>query len=43
MLDEAKPGDRILILGARDDTLTEFGQELLEKLGEWDSRRGAEG
>lgn len=32
MLDEAKPGDRILILGARDDTLTEFGRELLEKL-----------
>ncbi|MBA3940893.1 MAG: UDP-N-acetylmuramate--alanine ligase, partial [Sphingopyxis sp.] len=32
MLDEAKVGDRILILGARDDTLTEFGQELLEKL-----------
>ena len=34
MLDEAKPGDRILILGARDDTLTEFGRELLEKLGQ---------
>lgn len=33
MLDEAKTGDRILILGARDDTLTEFGCELLEKLG----------
>ncbi|MGB3792919.1 MAG: Mur ligase family protein [Sphingopyxis granuli] len=33
MLDEAKPGDRILILGARDDTLTEFGRELLERLG----------
>ena len=32
MLDAAKAGDRILILGARDDTLTEFGQELLEKL-----------
>ena len=32
MLDEAQPGDRILILGARDDTLTEFGLELLEKL-----------
>ena len=32
MLDEAKAGDRILILGARDDTLTEFGRELLEKL-----------
>ena len=33
MLDEAKPGDRILILGARDDTLTEFGRELLARLG----------
>lgn len=32
MLDEAGPGDRILILGARDDTLTEFGRDLLEKL-----------
>ncbi|MGN7932587.1 Mur ligase family protein [Sphingopyxis sp. 22461] len=32
MLDEAKAGDRILILGARDDTLTEFGRELLGKL-----------
>jgi len=32
MLDEARSGDRILILGARDDTLTEFGHELLEKL-----------
>ena len=26
------PSDRILILGARDDTLTDFGRELLEKL-----------
>jgi len=33
MLDAAKPGDRILILGARDDTLTEFGRELMERLG----------
>lgn len=32
MLDEVRAGDRILILGARDDTLTEFGRELLEKL-----------
>lgn len=32
ILNEAKPGDRILILGARDDTLTDFGHELLEKL-----------
>ncbi|MGB7412228.1 MAG: Mur ligase family protein, partial [Sphingopyxis granuli] len=34
MLDAAKPGDRILILGARDDTLTEFGRELLVGLNE---------
>ncbi|KTE32802.1 MULTISPECIES: Mur ligase family protein [unclassified Sphingopyxis] len=33
MLDEAKAGDRVLILGARDDTLTDFGLELLGKLG----------
>jgi UDP-N-acetylmuramate--alanine ligase len=32
ILDEAKPGDRILILGARDDTLTEFGRDLLARL-----------
>ncbi|MBW8295038.1 Mur ligase family protein [Sphingopyxis sp.] len=32
MLDEAKSGDRILILGARDDSLTEFGRQLLERL-----------
>ncbi|SKB50307.1 Mur ligase family protein [Sphingopyxis flava] len=32
MLGEARRGDRILILGARDDTLTDFGHELLEKL-----------
>jgi UDP-N-acetylmuramate--alanine ligase len=32
MLDAAEAGDRILILGARDDTLTEFGLELLGKL-----------
>jgi UDP-N-acetylmuramate--alanine ligase len=30
---EAKAGDRILIMGARDDTLIDFGRELLEKLG----------
>ncbi|PZQ21714.1 MAG: UDP-N-acetylmuramate--alanine ligase [Sphingopyxis macrogoltabida] len=32
MAEEARAGDRILILGARDDTLTDFGRELLEKL-----------
>jgi UDP-N-acetylmuramate--alanine ligase len=30
---EARPGDRILIMGARDDTLAEFARELLRKLG----------
>ena len=30
---EALPGDRIAILGARDDTLSEFAAELVERLG----------
>jgi len=30
---EARPGDRILVMGARDDTLTEFARELVERLG----------
>jgi UDP-N-acetylmuramate--alanine ligase len=29
----AKPGDRIVVMGARDDTLTTFAQELLKSLG----------
>jgi UDP-N-acetylmuramate--alanine ligase len=33
MLAQAREGDRILILGARDDTLTEFAQGLLRLLG----------
>jgi UDP-N-acetylmuramate--alanine ligase len=28
----ARPGDRIVIMGARDDTLTEFARELLNRL-----------
>ncbi len=32
LVDMAKPGDRIVIMGARDDTLTQFAQELLERL-----------
>jgi UDP-N-acetylmuramate--alanine ligase len=32
MLAEAKSGDRILIMGARDDTLIDFARELLERL-----------
>jgi UDP-N-acetylmuramate--alanine ligase len=33
LLAEALPGDRIAILGARDDSLSEFGRELVERLG----------
>jgi UDP-N-acetylmuramate--alanine ligase len=33
LLGEAQPGDRIAILGARDDTLSEFAAELLGNLG----------
>ena len=33
LLAEARRGDRIAILGARDDTLSEFAAELLAELG----------
>ena len=33
LLAEARPGDRIVIMGARDDTLTLFAEEILAKLG----------
>ena len=33
LLAEALPGDRIAILGARDDTLSDFAAELVERLG----------
>jgi UDP-N-acetylmuramate--alanine ligase len=32
LLDLARPGDRIVIMGARDDTLTQFARELLDGL-----------
>jgi UDP-N-acetylmuramate--alanine ligase len=32
LLAEAKPGDRILIMGARDDTLIDFARGLVERL-----------
>ena len=32
---EARPGDRILIMGARDDTLIDFARELVERLAGW--------
>jgi UDP-N-acetylmuramate--alanine ligase len=33
LADLAKPGDRIIVMGARDDTLSIFAQSLLERLG----------
>jgi UDP-N-acetylmuramate--alanine ligase len=33
LLAEARSGDRILIMGARDDTLIDFARELVEGLG----------
>jgi len=33
LLEIAQPGDRIVIMGARDDTLSQFAEELLTKLG----------
>jgi UDP-N-acetylmuramate--alanine ligase len=33
LAEEARPGDRILIMGARDDTLIDFARELLDRLG----------
>ena len=32
LLERARPGDRIVVMGARDDTLTTFAQELLRAL-----------
>jgi len=32
LLELARPGDRIVIMGARDDTLSEFAADQLEKL-----------
>ena len=37
MLAEAKSGDRILIMGARDDTLIDFARGLVERLAETQS------
>jgi UDP-N-acetylmuramate--alanine ligase len=33
LISEAKHGDRILIMGARDDTLIDFARELVERIG----------
>ena len=37
LLAEAGPGDRILIMGARDDTLIDFARGLVDRLGETQS------
>jgi UDP-N-acetylmuramate--alanine ligase len=33
LIAEGQPGDRIVVMGARDDTLIEFARELVERLG----------
>lgn len=33
LVSEARPGDRILIMGARDDTLAEYARDLVARLG----------
>jgi UDP-N-acetylmuramate--alanine ligase len=33
LIEEARAGDRILIMGARDDTLIDFARDLVERLG----------
>jgi UDP-N-acetylmuramate--alanine ligase len=33
LIELARPGDRIVVMGARDDTLSQFAAELVERLG----------
>ena len=33
LVDLARPGDRIVVMGARDDTLSTFAADLLKRLG----------
>ncbi len=33
LMDEAREGDRIVVMGARDDTLGDFAREILEQMG----------
>jgi UDP-N-acetylmuramate--alanine ligase len=39
LIELARPGDRIVIMGARDDTLSQFAAELMERLGRAQSRQ----
>jgi len=34
LIELARPGDRIIVMGARDDTLSLFAQELVDRLSE---------
>ena len=34
LIELARPGDRIVIMGARDDTLVQFAAGLVERLGD---------
>jgi UDP-N-acetylmuramate--alanine ligase len=38
LIGEAKPGDRIVVMGARDDSLIDFARELVERLASRSSR-----
>jgi UDP-N-acetylmuramate--alanine ligase len=38
--EEARDGDRIVIMGARDDTLIDFARELVERLQKSSPERG---
>jgi len=33
LIELARPGDRIVVMGARDDTLSQFAAELVARLG----------
>ncbi len=37
----ARPGDRVIVMGARDDTLTVFAEDLVERLN-WQKKTGPE-
>ena len=41
LLDIALPSDRIVVMGARDDTLSEFAGDLVARLGQGESNNGA--
>lgn len=40
LLDAARAGDRIVVMGARDDTLTDFARDLLQGVSERERRQG---